>query len=93
MARNMDTTFELDYYSAKGVGGGLEYRYLFGDGTGGEARVYSFFFQPGTWMFNYSDTLIRLFPERFWQDIFIYVGLFSGLVGLFLGFFLRPKRS
>ncbi len=32
------------------------------------------FFAPGTWMFYYSDTLIRLFPERFWRDIFIYVG-------------------
>jgi integral membrane protein (TIGR01906 family) len=35
------------------------------------------FFQPGTWMFLYSDTLIRLFPERFWRDIFIIVGLLS----------------
>lgn len=26
-------------------------------------------FPPDTWMFEYSDTLIRLFPERFWQDV------------------------
>ncbi len=26
------------------------------------------FFAAGTWMFNTSDTLIRLFPERFWMD-------------------------
>lgn len=26
------------------------------------------FFQPGTWVFAYSDTLIRLFPLPFWQD-------------------------
>ena len=32
------------------------------------------FFESGTWMFEYSDTLIRLFPEKFWQDIFTYVG-------------------
>ena len=32
------------------------------------------FFQPGTWMFLWSDTLIRLFPERFWRDIFVLVG-------------------
>lgn len=50
------------------------------------------FFQPGTWMFYYSDTLIRLFPERFWQDIFIYVGLLSGLGGILLGYFLRPTK-
>jgi integral membrane protein (TIGR01906 family) len=28
------------------------------------------FFTGGTWMFPYSDTLIRLFPETFWQDGF-----------------------
>jgi integral membrane protein (TIGR01906 family) len=26
------------------------------------------FFTPGSWTFNPSDTLIRLFPERFWYD-------------------------
>ncbi len=47
MARNMDATFNVDYYSRKGFGGGLEYRYLFRGGTGGEARLYYFFFRPG----------------------------------------------
>jgi LPS-assembly protein len=46
MARNIDATFSLDYYSQKGFGGGLEYRYLFSDGTGGEARLYYFLFKP-----------------------------------------------
>jgi integral membrane protein (TIGR01906 family) len=32
------------------------------------------FFEAGTWTFLYSDTLIRLFPERFWQDCFLYIG-------------------
>ena len=32
------------------------------------------FFPPGTWTFSYSDTLIRLFPERFWRDAFLIVG-------------------
>jgi lipopolysaccharide assembly outer membrane protein LptD (OstA) len=44
MARNMDATFDVDYYSNMGVGGGLEYRYLFSEGTGGEARLYYFVF-------------------------------------------------
>ncbi len=26
------------------------------------------FFESGTWVFSYSDTLIRLFPLPFWQD-------------------------
>jgi len=45
MARNMDATFTLDYYSARGIGGGVEYRYLFRAGTGGEARFYVFNFK------------------------------------------------
>jgi lipopolysaccharide assembly outer membrane protein LptD (OstA) len=45
IARNMDATFSFDYYASKGVGGGLEYRYLFGDGTNGQANVYYFMFK------------------------------------------------
>lgn len=54
------------------------------------------FFEAGTWTFLYSDTLIRLFPERFWRDTFIAVGLLSGLPGVLLGLVFRrrsPKRS
>jgi len=29
------------------------------------------FFEGDTWLFYYSDTLIRLFPERFWRDVFL----------------------
>lgn len=32
------------------------------------------FFPPGTWTFAFSDTFIRLFPMRFWQDTFLWVG-------------------
>ena len=42
IARNMDATFSLDAYSAKGLGGGLRFRYVFGDGTAGEAQFYAF---------------------------------------------------
>jgi integral membrane protein (TIGR01906 family) len=38
------------------------------------------FFQGDTWLFLYSDTLIRLFPERFWLTAF--VGIVAGTVGL-----------
>ncbi|MEJ2601405.1 MAG: TIGR01906 family membrane protein [Anaerolineales bacterium] len=47
------------------------------------------FFQPGTWMFLYSDTLIRLFPERFWRDIFIIVGLLTIAGALLVTFLFR----
>lgn len=49
------------------------------------------FFEEGTWVFYYSDTLIRLFPERFWRDIFLYVGGFAVISGLALGLGLRKK--
>jgi LPS-assembly protein len=45
IARNMDASFSVDYYAAKGVGGGLEYRYIFGDGTTGQANLYYFMFK------------------------------------------------
>ncbi len=51
------------------------------------------FFPPGTWMFLYSDTLIRLFPERFWQDTFITVGSIAAVIGLVMGLFLRGPRK
>ena len=35
---------------------------------------HNIFFAPGTWTFLYSDTFIRLFPQRFWQDTFLWVG-------------------
>jgi integral membrane protein (TIGR01906 family) len=47
------------------------------------------FFKAGTWTFLYSDTLIRLFPERFWQDTFLMVGGLSALLGLLFYFGFR----
>ncbi len=52
------------------------------------------FFTGDTWIFRYSDTLIRLFPVRFWQDAFISVGGLSLLGGVLLGWFAaRPRRT
>jgi len=50
------------------------------------------FFDPGTWRFLYSDTLIRLFPERFWRDTFLVVGLLAGTMAFCIGYFARIKR-
>jgi len=44
------------------------------------------FFEGDSWIFLYSDTLIRLFPLPLWQDAFIFMGVFSLLGGLALGF-------
>jgi integral membrane protein (TIGR01906 family) len=52
------------------------------------------FFEGDTWIFRYSDTLIRLFPVRFWRDAFLTVGLLALSGGLALGYFFGrpPKR-
>lgn len=42
------------------------------------------FFTGDTWLFYTSDTLIRLFPMRFWQDAFIGTGIFSVLFAILL---------
>jgi len=47
------------------------------------------FFKGDTWLFLYSNTLIRLFPERFWQDVFLFIGGFSLLFSILAGFFGR----
>ena len=43
------------------------------------------FFTGDSWLFRYSDTLIRLFPEKFWQDIFIWIGGGAMLEALAIG--------
>ncbi len=32
-------------------------------------RFHEVFFSGDTWRFNNADTLIRLYPDRFWQDV------------------------
>jgi integral membrane protein (TIGR01906 family) len=51
------------------------------------------FFESGTWQFYTSDTLIRLFPMRFWRDAFIFVGLQSLLYGGLLILVTRKRHS
>ena len=51
------------------------------------------FFSGGSWLFLYSDTLIRLFPLPFWQDAFLIAGVLDVLGGLVLGLGLRPKSK
>ena len=35
------------------------------------------FFEAGTWRFAFSDTLIRLYPERFWFDAALTIGILT----------------
>jgi integral membrane protein (TIGR01906 family) len=76
-------------------GGGRWTLLLMGIVAGGLAVSFSFlfvgfhriFFQGETWLFLYSDSLIRLFPERFWRDAFLWIcGLTAWMaVGLWAG--------
>ncbi len=55
------------------------------------AGFHHLFFTGNSWLFEYSDTLIRLFPIRFWEDAFLWAAAvaLAGGVGLALG--LKPK--
>lgn len=39
------------------------------------------FFQPGSWSFDFSNMLIRLFPEKFWYDAMLTVSSLSVIAG------------
>jgi integral membrane protein (TIGR01906 family) len=51
------------------------------------------FFKGDSWLFYYSDTLIRLFPMRFWQDVFMWVLGLALVLGAVLGYFVKPKAA
>ncbi len=44
------------------------------------------FFKPGSWLFAYSNTLIRLFPLQFWMDATYMISAISFIGGLLLAF-------
>lgn len=45
-------------------------------------RFHQLFFEGDTWTFAYSDTLIRLFPEQFWFDAALTIGVLTVLGAL-----------
>jgi len=53
------------------------------------AGFHSLFFTGDSWLFSYSDTLIRLFPIRFWQDAFLFAAVIALGSGAGLGLGLR----
>ena len=52
---------------------------------------HSLFFEGDSWLFLFSDTLIRLFPIRFWQDAFLLAAIIALGGGIALGLGLRAK--
>jgi len=53
------------------------------------AGFHSLFFEGDSWLFKFSDTLIRLFPIRFWQDAFLWAAVIALGGGVALGLGLR----
>jgi integral membrane protein (TIGR01906 family) len=51
-----------------------------------------FFFVPGSWLFSYSDALIRLFPVQFWFDATLTISLLSFVGGVLLVLIGRQWR-
>ena len=55
-------------------------------------QFHELLFPPGTWMFSYSDSLIRLFPEKFWFDIGVLISgaaLGAGVLAAVAGWLWR----
>lgn len=55
------------------------------------AGFHAVFFEGDSWLFLYSDTLIRLFPLRFWQDAFLLAAVIALGGGFALGLGLRTR--
>jgi len=49
------------------------------------------FFTGDSWLFSYSDTLIRLFPIRFWEDALLAAAVIALGSGAALAFGIKPK--
>jgi integral membrane protein (TIGR01906 family) len=47
------------------------------------------FFSGDSWLFLFSDTLIRLFPIRFWEDAFLWAAVIALGGGIALGLGLK----
>ncbi len=55
------------------------------------AQFHHLFFEGDTWLFYFSDTLIRLFPMRFWRDAFLMEGIIVVGGGLALAFGVKDR--
>ena len=61
-------------------------------------KFHEIFFEDDSWLFHPTDHLIRLFPLRFWQDLFIFIGGVSVIISLGIILSLKatwnsPKRT
>jgi integral membrane protein (TIGR01906 family) len=52
---------------------------------------HSLFFKGDSWLFEYSDTLIRLFPMRFWEDAFLWAAVLTLGGGAGIAFGIKQR--
>lgn len=64
----------------------LNFRSLF-------TNFHRIFFEGDTWLFQFSDTLIRLFPMEFWRDAFIWIAVLTLATGVVLGFYSAKSNK
>lgn len=57
------------------LGVALSFNWLF-------TNFHLIFFSGDTWLFSYSDSLIRLFPLNLWQDAFIGLGIITIILAI-----------
>ena len=55
-------------------------------------QFHMLFFEGDSWLFHPSDHLIRLFPLRFWQDLFIFIGAIILIPAAALAFYTGKKE-
>jgi integral membrane protein (TIGR01906 family) len=55
------------------------------------AGFHHLFFKGDSWLFLFSDTLIRLFPLRFWEDAFLFTAIIALGCGIALGLIFRTQ--
>ena len=55
------------------------------------ADFHGLFFAGNSWLFSFSDTLIRLYPLNFWQDAVLYIGLLTAVGAAALAFGIRRE--
>jgi integral membrane protein (TIGR01906 family) len=48
-------------------------------------QFHEIFFTGNSWLFEWSDTLIRLFPLQFWSDAFTIIGVATIVEGVVIG--------
>jgi integral membrane protein (TIGR01906 family) len=51
------------------------------------------FFTGDSWLFYFSDTLIRLFPMRFWEDAFLWAAILALGGGIGLAFWIKQPGT